>query len=297
VITASVSFSTCSATSGISLVAQISTRAGVLGQADRPQHRVAGGDFGIPCGLEEVHRNDDITCYRRDMSEPHTPLYVRLAAAQARRLDQAVTASGKTKRQLVDDAVREHLSDEGLVVGRVALREDPPEILTSAEAAALLRVDEAQLLAAAQGRELPGRTIGGEWRFSRAALLSWLGRERDRGETTPKAPGGEIGQARSETLLVAGLEYRPGDPVRVRVLRREHRTSVTDDGAAIEKAGRPPGWREVADRLAEEMVVNVGRHGIISLPVVPVGPCEEEIVRRIGAASLALYQELLELEG
>ena len=43
--------------------------------------------------------------------------------------------------------------------------------------------------------------------------------------------------------------------------------------------------------------MNVGRHGIISLPVVPVGPCEEEIVRRIGAASLALYQELLELEG
>jgi hypothetical protein len=34
-------------------------------------------------------------------------------------------------------------------------------------------------------------------------------------------------------LIDTGLEYRPGDPVRVRVVRREHRISVTDDGAAI----------------------------------------------------------------
>jgi hypothetical protein len=40
-------------------------------------------------------------------------------------------------------------------------------------------------------------------------------------------------QGRSEMLIDTGLEYRPGDPVRVRVVRREHRISVTDDGAAI----------------------------------------------------------------
>jgi hypothetical protein len=28
-----------------------------------------------------------------------------------------------------------------------------------------------------------------------------------------------------------------------------------------------------------------------------VGPCEEKIVRRIGEATLSLYQELLELDG
>lgn len=112
------------------------------------------------------------------MAEPPTPLYVRLAADQARRLDHAVAASGKSKRQLVEDAVREHL-DDGLVVGRVALREDPPEVLTAGEAASLLRVDETQLLEAARQGELPGRRIAGEWRFSRIALLSWLCGDQD----------------------------------------------------------------------------------------------------------------------
>jgi hypothetical protein len=35
---------------------------------------------------------------------------------------------------------------------------------------------------------------------------------------------------------------------------------------------------------------------MISLPVVPVGPSEEQVVRRIAEASRAFYQELLELE-
>ena len=82
--------------------------------------------------------------------------------------------SGQSKRQLIEDAVREHLGDEGLTVGRVALRENPPEILTAPEAAAFLRVDESELLSAAVEGELPGRAIGDEWRFSRAALLAWL---------------------------------------------------------------------------------------------------------------------------
>jgi len=232
--------------------------------------------------------------------EPQTPLYVRLAAAQARRLEQAVSASGKTKRQLVDDAVRHHLGDDGLVVGRVALREQEPEILTAGEAAALLRVDEDQLLASAERHELPGRSIAGQWRFSRTALIAWLSRDRDGGEATPQGrdanePAADGGHSRGEVSVDTGLEYRPGDPVRVRVVHRDQRISVTDDGAAVEKAGRPPGWREAADRAADELVVNVGRHGVISLPVVRVGPPEDEIVQRIARASLAVYQDLLDV--
>jgi hypothetical protein len=98
-------------------------------------------------------------------------------------------------------------------------------------------------------------------------------------------------------VIETGLEYRPGDPVRVHVVRREHRISVSDDGAAIEKAGRPARWREAADRVDEELDVNISQGGVISLPVVRVGPCEQKIVRRIGEASLGLYQELLELGG
>jgi Helix-turn-helix domain len=172
---------------------------------------------------------------------------------------------------------------------------DAPEILTAPEAAALLRVDEDQLLAAAARHELPGRAIAGEWRFSRAALLSWLGRDHDHNAAPP--PLERLGQHRSDTVHETGLEYMPGDPVRVRVVRREHRIDVTDDGTAIEKAGQPSGWRRAAHRVAEELVVNVSAHGVISLPVVRAGPAEERIVRRIAEASLALYQDLLELEG
>lgn len=108
------------------------------------------------------------------MPNQPTPLYVRLAAEPHRRLERAVSASGKSKRQLVEDAVREHFDDEGLVVGRAALRESGPEIVTLDEAAALLRLEEPQVRKAAEAGELPGRRIAGEWRFSRLALLDWL---------------------------------------------------------------------------------------------------------------------------
>ena len=110
------------------------------------------------------------------MPGSQTPLYVRLASDSARRLDEAVAASGMTKRQIVEDAVREHLGagKEDLVVGRIALREPAPDVLTAGEAAALLRIAEPELLQAAERGELPGRRIAGEWRFGREALLAWL---------------------------------------------------------------------------------------------------------------------------
>lgn len=100
---------------------------------------------------------------------------------------------------------------------------------------------------------------------------------------------------REDRVVDTGLEYVPGERVLVHVVQREHRTSVSDDGAAIGRAGRPPGWRDVAERIDDELVVNVSRQGVVWLPVVGVGPCEDEIVGRIGEASLALYQDLLEL--
>jgi excisionase family DNA binding protein len=108
------------------------------------------------------------------MADAPTPLYVRLAAEETRRLEHAVSASGKSKRQLVEEAVREHLTDDGLVVGHAALREAAPEVLTVGEAAALLRLEEAVVREAAERGELPGRRLAGHWRFSRAALLAWL---------------------------------------------------------------------------------------------------------------------------
>jgi protein involved in polysaccharide export with SLBB domain len=102
--------------------------------------------------------------------------------------------------------------------------------------------------------------------------------------------------AGDESPVLAGLEYRPGDPVRITIVHREQRTLVTDGGSALERAGSPPHWQALAQQLERELNVNISRHGVISLPVVRVGPPEAEVVRRIGEASRAFYQELLELD-
>lgn len=49
-----------------------------------------------------------------------------------------------------------------------------PEVLTLAEAAAYLRVPEGEVLHLVGPNGLPGRLIGSEWRFLRAALQEWL---------------------------------------------------------------------------------------------------------------------------
>jgi hypothetical protein len=96
-------------------------------------------------------------------------------------------------------------------------------------------------------------------------------------------------------VVDTGLEYRPGEPVLVRTVQRRH-TLVTDDGAALEMAGRLPGWREIGDRLERDLCVNVSRNGAVFLPVVGCGPGYDAIVRRVAEAALALYQDVLDLE-
>jgi excisionase family DNA binding protein len=51
-----------------------------------------------------------------------------------------------------------------------------PEVLTLPEAAAYLRISEAEMRSVAGSQGLPGRRIGSEWRFSREAILEWLRR-------------------------------------------------------------------------------------------------------------------------
>src|SRR3954471_24473114 len=102
------------------------------------------------------------------------PLFVRLPTEEAERLDRAVAELRTTKRELVTRLVVEKLDD--VLVGHAAFRPYPPaEVLTVAQAAELLQVEEAAVLELADAGELPGRRVGGEWRFARAALLDWLG--------------------------------------------------------------------------------------------------------------------------
>src|SRR4051812_27115067 len=115
------------------------------------------------------------------MSE-RRPLYVRLPAAAADRLDRAAFELKVPKQDLVADLVVRHLHvdaapdrvtvelpDQGLTVGRHAFRPaQPPEVLTVDDAAELLQVPPDAVTALAQAGELPGRRVGGTWRFSRA---------------------------------------------------------------------------------------------------------------------------------
>ena len=125
---------------------------------------------------------------------PLKAIYVRLPQDDAARLDAVAASTGVSKQRLVGEAVRGHLDGaleaggDRLVVGRAALREpvsevtpDPQlsgEVMTLGEVAVLLRVDERQVRRSAEESELPGRLIGDDWRFARAAVLSWLAREQ-----------------------------------------------------------------------------------------------------------------------
>jgi excisionase family DNA binding protein len=130
-----------------------------------------------------------------------SPLYVRLTSEQAGRLDRAAAAVPAHKKDLIGGLVERYvhpespegvaalreiagsgrrvtveLGGEGPVVGHAEFRPAPAlEVLDAAQAAELLAVDEAAILELAEQGELPGRRIDGAWRFSRRALLDWLG--------------------------------------------------------------------------------------------------------------------------
>jgi excisionase family DNA binding protein len=48
------------------------------------------------------------------------------------------------------------------------------DVLTLAEAAAYLRLPEADLIRLVRSQGLPGRCVSGEWRFLKAAIQQWL---------------------------------------------------------------------------------------------------------------------------
>ena len=132
--------------------------------------------------------------------ETPTPLFVRLPRAHASRLDRASEALGTPKKDLVAglvaryvdpdtpsglDALREldlgarrviiESGSDPLTVGHHSFRPtELPDVLTPAQAAALLQVDEAAVIELAERGELPARRIGDEWRIARPALIAWL---------------------------------------------------------------------------------------------------------------------------
>ena len=129
-----------------------------------------------------------------------SPLFVRLTSEQAGRLDRAAAALRAHKKDLIGGLVERYVDPENPkslselgeiagarrvtvdlggdapVVGHASVRPaEPPEVLDVAQAAELLAVDESAIPELAEKGELPGRRIGDAWRFSRRALLDWLG--------------------------------------------------------------------------------------------------------------------------
>ena len=115
------------------------------------------------------------------------PLYVRLPAPTAKKLDRVAVELGMSKQDLVADLVEQRLpgggsrrvvvetADDTLSVGRAAFfPRELPDVLTSDDAAELLRTDAATVIAMAENGTLPGRKVGDDWRFARAAVLRWL---------------------------------------------------------------------------------------------------------------------------
>lgn len=110
---------------------------------------------------------------------PTTALYVRLPADAATRLDRAAFERRTSKRELVTDAVVRLLDGE-TTVGRAEVHRSPdPEVLTVEQAAELFQVDADTVCTLAREGTLPGRKVGREWRFARAALLRWLRGDTD----------------------------------------------------------------------------------------------------------------------
>jgi excisionase family DNA binding protein len=123
-----------------------------------------------------------------DRKAEREALFVRIPAAQARALDRLAFEQRRPKQEVVSDLLSrsfeedtrrvtiESQEDGGFVVGHHAFRAYEPDVLTLDEVAELLGVETRAIESLAREGEIPGREIGGAWRFARSAVLSWLAR-------------------------------------------------------------------------------------------------------------------------
>jgi excisionase family DNA binding protein len=127
---------------------------------------------------------------------PESALFVRLPADAVEKLHRAAETLGVRKKDLVANLVSTYVdpdSRQGLsALGSLSTRKlafepadqamgsysfrayDPPEVLNVEQAAAFLQIGDATVVEMAEAGKLPGRKLGKDWRFARAALVAWL---------------------------------------------------------------------------------------------------------------------------
>jgi hypothetical protein len=94
--------------------------------------------------------------------------------------------------------------------------------------------------------------------------------------------------------LDAGVAYTGDEPVRVHVRKRSHRYDMTDEGAAVRLAGKPPGWHDVAERVVAERGFNVNSAGVVFVQGVE-GRDLTALARGLADSSVAVFAALLDL--
>lgn len=94
------------------------------------------------------------------------------------------------------------------------------DVFTLTEAAAYLRFPEATVIELVQSQQLPGRSIGGEWRFLKSAIQHWL------------AAGPSGSPSRKEAQMALAGKYQD-DPDLTRICREayEQRGRAMVEGA------------------------------------------------------------------
>jgi hypothetical protein len=134
----------------------------------------------------------------RKKTAPEGALFVRLPAAEVARLDRAAAVLGMRKKDLVASLVSKYVDPDSLsglhALGSLSGRPvradidepgpklgsysfqpyDPPEVMNAEQAGQFLQIAAAVVIAMAESGKLPGRKLGADWRFSRAALVAWL---------------------------------------------------------------------------------------------------------------------------
>jgi hypothetical protein len=94
---------------------------------------------------------------------------------------------------------------------------------------------------------------------------------------------------------VTTLSYMPGRPVRIRIRHRDHRYYIDDMGTAVAIAGRPPGWRDAADRAVRALDWNMNRDGVVLMQTLERRRNLDEFIQRTAETSVAVLDVLLEL--
>jgi excisionase family DNA binding protein len=111
--------------------------------------------------------------------EDKAALFVRLPKRQIAALERLAEKTGRPKQGLVSELLADRLTPPAMSLGRIevsnALDGPSDDVLTLEETAELFKVSPHEIKTAVESGDLPGRRFGNEWRFSKMALLTWLG--------------------------------------------------------------------------------------------------------------------------